>query len=45
MSNPDKAFNRLIKSDLSLIEFFTKQENLDANEYIKIKKFLTSRNR
>lgn len=41
LSNPDKAFNRLMKSDLSLIEFITRQENLAASEYIKIKKFLT----
>ena len=41
LSNPEKAFNILMKSELPLIEYFTRQENLNGSEYIKIKQFLT----
>lgn len=40
-SYPEKALGILIKSDLPVIEFFTKQDNLDAKEYIIIKEFLS----
>ncbi len=38
---PDKALKRIIESDMEVIEYFQKQGNVDSNDYIKIKEYLS----
>lgn len=40
LKNPDKALQKLIKSDLDIIDYFLNKENLNSSEYIKVKEYL-----
>ena len=37
---PEKALQKLIKSDLDIIDYFLNKDNLNSSEYIKVKEYL-----
>ncbi|MCG8515230.1 MAG: HEAT repeat domain-containing protein [Halanaerobiales bacterium] len=40
LKNPERALEKLIGSDLAIIDYFLDQDNLDSAQYIAVKKYL-----